>query len=385
MALFIVIGVVAVGHLLMALLLPFNRVRTRQLPRYPKPSGAASHAPSPSVYALVPARNEEANIGDCVRALLSQDYPNLRVRVIDDHSTDRTAAIVKEIAQNDPRLELMSAPDLPKGWLGKPHALHAGTRGLSADYFLFVDADLRALPHAVSSCVAALEESNAGLLTLVPRLVSGSFFERAVQPVIAQILFSLIDPKKVENPDSEVAVGYGPFMFFRRSAYQAIGGHASVATEVVEDLRLAQRIKAERLGLAYAHGPGAITLRMYDSLRGLINGWKKNFHVALGSALFLAPILAALIVLFFAGPTLFLLGGAVNFLVSGGAAAEKLLLASGLAYAADLIGRFSLSRNYGCTLRGSRAIGGLIVAYILCISSYQAAMGRPVVWRGRAY
>lgn len=373
------VGFVGFCHFMMALLLPWNRWRTTPLPVGPAPE------PAPTVYALVPARNEEGNIGDCVRCLLAQDYPNLRVRVIDDHSTDRTAAIVRELSEKDPRLELMSAPDLPPGWLGKPHALHAGTRGLVADYLCFVDADVRLLPQAIRGAVNAAEQSGAGLVTLVPRLLTASFWERAVQPIIAQVVFSLLDPVRVRSPESEVAVGYGPFMFFRFAAYTAIGGHAAVATEVVEDLRLAQRIKAARWPLAYVHGVAALELRMYDSLRQIISGWKKNFHVSLGAAQWFAPLGALLLLLVFAGPSVALVGSAAFWLLAGSAASAKLLGASLLCYAADWLGRLSLAHSYGVSWRGMRSLGSAVVAYILCVSSYQAVMGRPVVWRGRAY
>jgi cellulose synthase/poly-beta-1,6-N-acetylglucosamine synthase-like glycosyltransferase len=379
MALLILIVVVAVCQFLMALLLPWNRFRTPRLPTDPVPAAA------PSVYILVPARNEEANIEACVRSLLSQNYPNLRIRVIDDHSSDRTAAIVSSLCREDPRLELYEAPTLPPGWRGKPHALHVGAQGLLADYLLFVDADVRLQKDAVRATVTVAEKTQAGLVTLVPRLLAESFWERAVQPVIALILFSLLDPVKVRDPDSEVAVGYGPFMFFRRTAYLAIGGHAAVAKEIVEDLRLAQLIKAARLPLAYVHGVEAVDLRMYDSLRALISGWKKNFHIALGHGQWFAPIGAALLALVFAGPTLALLGSAAWWLYAGGPLAAKLLAASLVCYAADWLSRLSLTRHYGITPRGVRSLGGLVVGYILCASSYQVVMGRPVVWRGRAY
>ena len=191
---------------------------------------------------MVPARNEEANIEACVRSLLQQDYPALKIRVVDDHSTDRTAVIVRALAANDSRLELLQSPTLPAGWLGKPHALDVGIRGAQADYFLFVDADVRVARSTVRRSVASAEKSQAGLLTVTPALVAQSFWERAAQPVVGMLLYALLDPVKVRDPDSSVAAAYGPYLLFRRSAYEKIGGHGAVATEVVEDLRLAQQV-----------------------------------------------------------------------------------------------------------------------------------------------
>lgn len=372
---------IGICHLLMALLVVWNRARTTHVALdQPLP------AQPPTVHVLVPARNEENNIGDCIAALRAQDYPALRIRVIDDHSSDRTLQIIAQHASEDPRVEARSAPDLPKGWLGKPHALWSGSRDLTAEYVLFLDADVRLRPHAVRHAVLAALSTKAGLVNMVPRLLAGSFWERAAQPVIAQILFTFVDPVRVRDSDSDFAVGYGPFMFFQRSAYEQIGGHAAVASEVVEDLRLAQRVKQARFPLAYVQGTDTVELRMYESLRSLIAGWKKNFHIALGGAQWFAPIGALLLLLVYATPPVALLGALVYVGVHGSSAwASKLLTVAALTYGADWLGRIALRSTYGVTLRGVRALGGALVAYILCASSYQAVMGRPVTWRGRSY
>ena len=363
----------------MALLLLWNRHRTTPLEAEPPPSAEPA-----SVLVVIPARNEEANIEACVRSVLTQDYPGLGVRVVDDHSTDRTAALVQALAANDSRLELLHAPTLPAGWLGKPHALHAGTRGAEADYFLFVDADLRLAPSAVRRSIAAAQKSRAGLLTMTPALLAEGFWERAAQPVVGMLLFSLIDPVKVRDPDSDVAAAYGPYLLFKRTAYDQIGGHRSVATEVVEDLRLAQHIKRERLGFGYVHGVDAIELRMYDSLRSLVAGWRKNFHVALGSALWLGPIAAAAVTVIFGWPTVAILAAALRCLVAE-STPTSLLWPAMFCYGADWLARISLAHNYRITRRGVRMLGGLVVAYILCSSCYRAWRGKPVTWRGRSY
>lgn len=371
--------VVGICHVLMALLLRWNRGRTTPLDRDPAPG-----AKPPSVLVIIPARNEEGNIEACVRSVLAQDYPTLRVRVVDDHSTDQTAAIVQSLAAHDPRLELLHAPALPARWLGKPHALHAGTREAVADYFLFLDADVRLAPSTVGRSIAAAQKSHAGLLTVTPTLLAQSFWERAAQPVIGMLLFALLDPVKIRDPDSEVAAAYGPYLLFERSAYEQIGGHSAVAMEVVEDLRLAQLVKRARLGFGYVHGVDGVELRMYDSLRGLVAGWRKNFHVALGPALWLGPIAALAVALIFGWPTVALLMVALRCLSAKSVTAGFALPAL-FCYGADWLARVSLARNYRITWRGARALGGLVVAYILCSSCYRAWRGKPVTWRGRSY
>lgn len=367
-------------HLLMALLLAWNRVRT---PLLSSGDGELS-IPSPSVLIVVPARNEESNIEACVRSLLAQDYPQLRIRVVDDNSTDRTAAMVEAISREDARLELIRAPHLPAGWMGKPHALHVGAKDATADYLLFVDADLRLSPQTLRRSIALAERSGAGMLTVLPALLAESFWERAVQPVVALLLFALLDPVKVADPESEAAAAYGPFLLFRRSAYLQIGGHTAVAGEIIEDLRLAQLIKQAKLPLVYIHGPDGARLRMYESLQGLINGWRKNFHIALGRSQWFAPIGALLIALILTLPTCAFL--AMVGALAMGVPLPKLLIVSALfAYGADWLARLSLSWNFGLTWRGVRSVGGLVVAYILLSSAYRAATGKAVTWRGRSF
>jgi cellulose synthase/poly-beta-1,6-N-acetylglucosamine synthase-like glycosyltransferase len=371
--------VVGVCHALMALLLPWNRWRTTPLERDP-----TAGADCPSVLIVVPARNEETNIEACVRSLLAQDYPRMQVCVVDDQSTDRTAAIVRALAASDPRLELRQSPPLPAGWLGKPHALDVGTRGGKADYFLFIDADVRLQPSTLRRSIASAQKSQAGLLTVTPTLIAESFWERAAQPVIGMLLYSLLDPVKVRNPDSSVAAAYGPYLLFKRSAYEKIGGHGSVAMEVIEDLRLAQIVKQARLGLGYVHGVDGVDLRMYDSLRALVNGWRKNFHIVLGQALWISPLAAIAVTLVFTLPTVAIAVTGLRWLIHCSLDAASALPAV-FCYLADWLARISLHRNFRITWRGSRALGGLVVAYILCSSSYRAWKGKPVTWRGRSY
>lgn len=369
---------VAFCHLALALLLVFNRGRTPKLP-----TAGSSHAEPKSVLIVVPARNEETNIGDCIRSVLAQDYPALTVRVVDDHSTDRTGAIVGKLAESDRRLTLVNPPALPPGWLGKPHAVHNGALGASSDYLLFIDADVRLLPTAVSQAVALAESNHAGLTTLMPELVNDSFWECATQPVVGMLLWGLLDPVKVNDPNRGEACGFGPFMLFRRDAYEQIGGHEAVRREVIEDLRLAQLVKQHQLGLCVAHGTSVVKLRMYDSLSSLIAGWIKNFYIALGPIKALAPLLAAVVALVFALPT-------VAFWTALGLGLwhgklPGFALAATLCYGADWLARLSLQSTYDIHARGVRALGGLVVAYILCASVYRAAVGRPVTWRGRSY
>lgn len=383
----VLLGFVAFCHFGLAFLLWANRLRSPRLslakPMQTGPSQTSVPAvPAvPSVLVVVPARNEENNLGDCVASILSQDYPALTVRVVDDHSTDSTGQIAAVWAKRDARLSVVQPPPLSPGWLGKPHAVHHGVRGASADYVLFVDADVRLTPSAVSRAVGLAEEKRAGLTTVMPELVALSFWERATQPVIGLLLCGLLDPVKTNDPDRKEAAGFGPFMLFRKDAYDALGGHQAVAREVIEDLRLAQLVKEKRLGLCVAHGTEFVKLRMYDNLRSLVAGWSKNFHVVLGQARFLAPLFALMLAVVFALPTCACVWAFV-WRATGHPWPAWLLWAA-VAYGFDALARGSLFWNYDVTPRGFRALGGVVTGYILCNSAYRAALGRSLTWKDR--
>jgi cellulose synthase/poly-beta-1,6-N-acetylglucosamine synthase-like glycosyltransferase len=327
----------------------------------------------PRVLALVPARNEEANIGACVAALRLSTYPRLRVRVIDDGSSDRTAALARAAGA-----EVIAAGELPPGWLGKNHALWVGAQGATEEFLLLVDADLRVAPDCVARMVGAAERARADLLSIVPRVETVTFWERAAQALVAQIIYAWLPAREVNDPRKRAAAATGPCMLFRRSAYEQIGGHQAVRGEVVEDLRLAEAVKRARLRLVYGRGVALASLRMYDSLGAIVRGWSKNFHVALAGALWLAPPLALALLLAYAGPWLLVPLAAVA------GAWRALALALGATLVA-VVARRDASRRYG--IDGAvwlAPLGAGVVAFILLRSALQAAARRPFVWKGRS-
>ncbi len=334
---------------------------------------------APSVCVVVPARDEEQNIGACLASLLRSDHPRLRVRVVDDASIDRTADIVSGIALADPRVELLRLSDLPDGWLGKNHALWRGAAGVDAEWLLFVDADLRVEPRCIARAVATARRLGADLLTIVPRFDTPTFWETAVQTVIAHAIVTTLDVRAVNAPASARAAAIGPFLLFRREAYERIGGHRAVRGAVVEDLRLAEAVKRAGLRLVLARGTRSASLRMYDSLSAIVRGWSKNLHVAIDGRPWLLPPAIALIVLLYATPWIAPIWG----LARRDAAAAA---AGGLALALSLAARVDLRRLYGVTARRPylAPLGALVVAWILTRSVVLAYRRAPVEWRRRS-
>lgn len=236
---------------------------------------------SPKVSICVPARNEERGIEACLESLLNQDYPDFEVIVVDDDSTDATPRIIESLTRKYPRLKAIRSRMLPAGWLGKPCALHEAYKVTRGDYLLFTDADPVFQPHALTSAMYVMLSRDLDLLTLMPRAEFGSFWERAVQPVVFGFIAALTRFKEVNSPDSSSAMGFGAFLLFRKTAYQQFGGHVRVKDEVLEDVMLARQVKMSGFKLLVADAKSLFSIRMYHSFGEIWSGWRKNVFCAM--------------------------------------------------------------------------------------------------------
>lgn len=235
----------------------------------------------PFISVCVPARNEERGVRACLESLLNQDYPEYEVIVVDDNSTDGTTELVCSMKEQYPNLVFVSGERLAAEWLGKPYALYQAHKKARGEYLLFTDADPVYQPHALRSAMRVMMEKDLDLLTLMPAAKFGSFWERAVQPVIFGFIAALTRFRKVNSARYGSAVGFGAFLLFKKESYQRIGGHFSVRAEVVEDVMLARNAKRSGLTMLAADGKSLFSIRMYYSLKEIWVGWRKNIFLAL--------------------------------------------------------------------------------------------------------
>lgn len=245
-----------------------------------------SPAAAARVAVIVPARNEAANIGPCLRSLIDQDYPpdRLHLVAVDDESSDETAAIAGTIAATEPRLTLVSAPQLPPGWKGKVNACCAGVRAApdEAEWLCFIDADMRADPALIRRAVAAARAGHIDLLSLTPRHDLVSFAERLIIPCGHYLLAFTQDLGRAQSRDSNDVVASGQCMLLRRTAYEEVGGLASVCTAICEDLELARLLKRRGHYVQLQDGSDVLATRMYTGWRTLWPGIAKNLVDLLG-------------------------------------------------------------------------------------------------------
>jgi glycosyltransferase involved in cell wall biosynthesis len=255
---------------------------------------------------IVPARNEEDCLGDCLQSLVSQSEDIFELGkdwdliVVDDGSTDRTAAIARGFA----RVTVMEAEKLEPGWTGKANAVWTAARRARGRWLLFTDADTIHEPGGLRHGLHEAERHKVGMLSYSPRQIVTGFAQRSLMPLVFCELALAYPPARVSDPAQRIAAANGQFLLVEREAYRKLGGHPSVAGEVLEDVELAVLAKRRRVGLRFRYADDIVSARMYRSTAAMIEGWTKNLQLLFNNALTLAIFRAVDIFLLFGLPVL---------------------------------------------------------------------------------
>jgi glycosyltransferase involved in cell wall biosynthesis len=243
--------------------------------------------PFPFVTILIPAKDEEERIGDCLRSALGQNYTNFQVIAINDRSGDGTGRAMDQIAAGDGRLSVVHIPldGLPPGWTGKCNALHQGALHAKGQWLLCIDSDVILEPDALSATLGLAMKKDFGMVSLLPRMESRTLWEGALVPLAGAAVAALFTAALNNNNQlPNTAFANGQFLLMRRDAYDAIGGHAAVRDQYCEDMVLARLFKRTGLRPRVSWGTDLCSVRMYDSFAKIMRGWSRIFFAsAVGS------------------------------------------------------------------------------------------------------
>lgn len=332
------------------------------------------------VSVIIPARNEAANIETLLTSLRATAYDPVEFVVVDDRSTDDTAARVARVAAEDPRVRLVNGAELPAGWYGKPWACLQGAREAHGDLLVFTDADTRHAPGLLGHVAGALVAPEADLVTAVTGQDCLSFWERTVMPQFWVPLGLRYHPVRVNRARrARDVIANGQLIATTRAAYDAVGTHAAVKDAIAEDLSLAQAYHRQGKQVRMWWADDLIRTRMYTDLPSLVEGWSKNLFLGGRASFPDEPLLALLTPLLLLGWCAFWLAPPVALAATGGADWAR--------WATGFVAGFWVLIAHGMQLPRWHGLlwplGTLVAAGIILRSAWRGS--RRVEWRGRVY
>jgi hypothetical protein len=344
------------------------------------PSGRASaRTGAPALSVLIPARNEEANLAAALDAVLANRGAEFEVIVLDDGSTDRTAAIAADFAARDPRVRLETAPPLPAGWCGKPHACWQLARLARHPLLVFLDADVRLAPDALARLRDWMETRDAALGSGIPHQELGTFTERLLLPLIHFVLLGFLPlPAMRLWRWPALGAGCGQLFVARAAAYHACGGHAGIRHTWHDGLKLPRLFRRAGFATDLFDATDLARCRMYRGAAETWRGLAKNATEGLAAPGVIGPMTALLAggqvapaVLLLAAPWL--------------PAAATAWAAAGLACAwlPRLVAAWRFRQPWGSALWHPLAV------LVLLVNQWQAFFrawrGRPAIWKDRPH
>lgn len=330
----------------------------------------------PGVSIIAPARNEQKNILQALKSLLSIDYPNLEIIVINDRSTDNTGSILEELAQIDKRLKIIHIKQLPTGWLGKNHALYTGAKNASGKYLLFTDADVVMKPDTIKKAINFATQNNLDHLAISPTApVKGTLLQMLVGTFFCLFILGT-QPWKARNPKSRKFIGIGAFNLVKADTYKTIGTHKTLAMRPDDDMALGRIIKRKGYRQDILHGADMIEVEWYSTIGQMVVGLEKNVFSGFSYSitLTLTACLLLLTVFAFPLPAILLTNGITRIL-------NILIMLVLLASYADNERPLGLKKSHAVAL----PIMTCVLVYIIIRATSKALINNGIDWRGTHY
>jgi chlorobactene glucosyltransferase len=326
----------------------------------------------PFVSILVPARNEEENIGNCLDYLVRLDYENYEIIILDDDSSDRTSEIVMKYQKKYKNLQLVKGEPLPPGWTGKNWACWQLAKAAKGELFIFTDADNWFHPQSVSKTIAWMEKYRLSALSAFPQQITLTFTEKLLILVIDIILYTMLPLWLVlKTKNSSVSAANGQWLAFRRKEYFSTGGHQSVKNKVVEDVEIFRLFKRNNKKVLTVIGTNMIFCRMYNNLPEVARGLAKIFFGLTGNKILIYILLVGIMFLVYIFPWIALMI-LDNWLMVLPAIALPILY--------RIVMKIQLREDWlGVWFQPVTILLSIMIAF----KSYYAARTNNILWKGR--
>jgi glycosyltransferase involved in cell wall biosynthesis len=336
----------------------------------------APDANCPRISLLFAARDEEEKLSAALATLMEIDYPELEIVAVDDRSQDATGRILDEFAAAHPRLGVVHVHTLPKGWLGKPHALQKAYEASSGEWLLFTDADVRFKSDVLRRAMALVQVHNLDHLTLLGDVEMMGFWETVLITFFGLGFHIAANPAQAGNPRSSRYVGVGAFQLVRRSAYEASGTHRRLAMEVVDDMKLGKIVKQAGFRSGCGVAQDSVAVRWHAGAGNLVRGVTKNFFAGAGYDLKVVALQLAGLFMMDVLP----FAGAVwgHGWIRG---LSAIAVAIAMSFHAGVAWVMRVSPLYALT----HPLGALLFSYMLLRSTVVTLWQGGVVWRDTFY
>lgn len=333
----------------------------------------------PMVSVIIPACNETESLENAMTLRLKEDYPNIEFILIDDRSEDNTREIIRRIATKDKRLKPVYIDTLPKGWLGKVHAMHRGLKEATGEWLLFSDADVFVKPGALNRIMHYCREHKLGHLMIVPEFYStGNLLVDAAVAVFLKALMVVGRTWKIKDPKSRAFGGAGAFSLVKRSAYEKTQGFEWMKIEVADDLTLAQMVKRSGTRCDAVSARGFVGVHWYTNLKEMWRGMGRALYVGVGKySVTLLAFLALIGLILDMMPYVLLIPMGVPWFQAAGLGMVVLSLATAIA-----AGRIINMRILPCLLL---PLGNLITFSISISAGIYWSIKGGITWRGTFY
>lgn len=336
-------------------------------------------AETSTISVLIPARDEAGGIGQCVRNVLESTQVELEVVVLNDHSTDETASIVTQIAQEDRRVRLVHGAELPEGWNGKQHACKQLADAAAYDTFVFLDADVRLSNDALDQLNLYRQKTDVGLLSAFPNQLTGTWLEKWLIPMMHYVLLGFLPFARMRShDDASLAAGCGQLFLTTRQAYLAAGTHEAIKSSRHDGIKLPRAYRTAGMMTDVVDGTELATCRMYVSSREVVRGVLKNAIEGIANP----RLILVFTVLLLGASLLPMIAMAVAMINRSAVGAIVSLVAIAVSHLPRFVAAKKLKQSWwGAVCHVPATVTFLVLQWVALVNYL---LGRQIAWRGRS-